>query len=330
MSNFSCNYCKKSYSSLSALNYHQKSAKFCLDIQKKNNQNETNENFICEYCNKTFTVKVNFKAHTSVCKIKKDTEKSDNLNGYNERINMLENEILELKNCNIKLTIELNLQKELNDKLIKDSEKFTKELINRPTTIYHDNRNQQSNSEYNIQFNEMVKNLVPFTQENIKQRIKNIKPSSIIYENNYKIPYNIAASIAFQLKDTVFTTDISRSILYNKDENGNANRLVANQYILECIKLTKRECIEMCLESINIVKNREKEFTTEDFCKCLVYLTEALDDIKSGKSSDLIVKIANILVKTCPNLEKKKIKNQLNSITSEEENEPTIESNIPN
>ena len=39
---FICNYCKKEYSSVSVLNYHQKTAVFCIKIQndlKNNNKN---------------------------------------------------------------------------------------------------------------------------------------------------------------------------------------------------------------------------------------------------------------------------------------------------
>ena len=51
-----CNFCKKEYSSKGILETHQKTAKFCLKIQKEN-ENHTNvhtrENlsFVCDYCN---------------------------------------------------------------------------------------------------------------------------------------------------------------------------------------------------------------------------------------------------------------------------------------
>ena len=53
---FECEFCKYTFSTKSSLNYHQKNAKFCLDIQKKNNilLNIKREEFSCTYCNKIF------------------------------------------------------------------------------------------------------------------------------------------------------------------------------------------------------------------------------------------------------------------------------------
>jgi len=61
-----CEFCKKELSSKSSLSYHQKTAKFCLEIQGKNT-----EDFKCVYCNKDFTTTHNLNEHYNSCKLKK-------------------------------------------------------------------------------------------------------------------------------------------------------------------------------------------------------------------------------------------------------------------
>jgi len=67
-----CNYCNKEFSSKSNLTIHQKSARYCLDIQGK-----VNENFKCKYCEKIFTYQQNLNEHFNSCKQKKKLELSE-------------------------------------------------------------------------------------------------------------------------------------------------------------------------------------------------------------------------------------------------------------
>ena len=59
-----CNFCKKIFSSLSSLNNHKLTAKYCLKIQNKN----VTEKFKCTYCDKNFTAKNTLLSHTKICK----------------------------------------------------------------------------------------------------------------------------------------------------------------------------------------------------------------------------------------------------------------------
>ena len=59
-----CNFCKKTFSSLSSLNNHKATAKYCLKIQNKT----VTEKFKCAYCDKHFTSKNALTLHTKTCK----------------------------------------------------------------------------------------------------------------------------------------------------------------------------------------------------------------------------------------------------------------------
>ena len=53
-----CDFCKKTFSSKSNLVAHQKSAKYCLELQGKDNKD-----FICEHCTRTFTLHKTLNEH---------------------------------------------------------------------------------------------------------------------------------------------------------------------------------------------------------------------------------------------------------------------------
>ena len=69
-----CEYCKKNFKSLSSLNNHKITAKYCLKIQGNNI-----DNYNCNFCNKNFSTKSVLKKHFISCKEKKieDQDKKD-------------------------------------------------------------------------------------------------------------------------------------------------------------------------------------------------------------------------------------------------------------
>lgn len=60
-----CDFCLNSYSSLSSLNYHKKTAKFCTELQQKGNPIKR-----CAHCKKDYATKQNLQNHLLVCKQK--------------------------------------------------------------------------------------------------------------------------------------------------------------------------------------------------------------------------------------------------------------------
>ncbi len=120
-----CEYCKKEYSSQSALNYHKKTAKFCLSLQKTNNTKETELQFYkCNYCEKQFTNKCILTTHLSSC-VNKIIH--DNLEQQRQEY---ENKINELKKDICIITHSLKFKEEQlkeKDEQLKEKEEQLKE-----------------------------------------------------------------------------------------------------------------------------------------------------------------------------------------------------------
>ena len=78
----SCQFCKKKFAYKGTLATHQKTAKYCLEIQGKDISNL----FGCEFCNKNFTTQQNLKDHILVCKEKEKIEEEQKQQIYNDKI----------------------------------------------------------------------------------------------------------------------------------------------------------------------------------------------------------------------------------------------------
>ena len=96
-----CDFCKKQFSSKSNLSSHQKTAKYCLQLQGRDNPN-----FGCKFCDKNFTSNYNLAEHIHSCKekIKHEEEEKilqfkkekDNLiKFYTEQLDSVHNQLKE-------------------------------------------------------------------------------------------------------------------------------------------------------------------------------------------------------------------------------------------
>jgi Zn-finger nucleic acid-binding protein len=66
-----CEYCHHTLSSKSALNYHQKTAKYCLALR---GTERNAENYVCPTCDKSFTLRSSLQTHIRTCKIIKQKD----------------------------------------------------------------------------------------------------------------------------------------------------------------------------------------------------------------------------------------------------------------
>ena len=220
-----CEYCNKKLSSLSALNYHKKSAKYCINIQNKKilKEPETEiiiENNQCEHCSILFSNKYCLNIHYNRCK----ELKKINTKNFEEQFDITkkENELLKkelyllkkektyFENRSINYKEQLDKKTEEVNSLQNRIEKLALKAIEKPTT--------------SSTHNTIINNLPAFhCQEFINNKIQD-KFDDRYFHNEMK-------SIAQFTYDHILTldngnlvyvcSDYGRKNFKYKDKNGN-------------------------------------------------------------------------------------------------------------
>jgi len=237
MSTYICEFCSKHFKNNFLLKRHKLSAKYCLNIQKKDiNIEEVNENeldikdFVCESCNKTLKSKQSFNCHIKSCKeiIKKNKlikEHKEEILKYqknsefqNNIIKDQEKQILEQK-FDIK-KYQYNI--EHKDELIEEYKKQILDLQNRLERL-HVKAIEKPTNVTNNHNNKIDLKCFNLSQESINDKIFSK------FNDNYM--YNGISGIAQFVKDHVITLedgsivyacfDKARKIFKYKDKDGN-------------------------------------------------------------------------------------------------------------
>jgi hypothetical protein len=82
-----CDFCNTELSSISALNKHKRTSKFCIKIQEEKSDNVLDKQlFKCEHCDKELTSNYRLQSHLKICKTKKKEYKNE----MNEMKEMME------------------------------------------------------------------------------------------------------------------------------------------------------------------------------------------------------------------------------------------------
>ena len=227
-----CLYCKSILTTLSALNHHQKSAKYCLKIQ-----GVKNESYVCIYCKDSFSVKSVMDTHLITCK----TRKNESLCNLNQELTELKQEIINLKDQNkILQNNEVNAHKTIEDQkqTIKDLqntiEKLASQAIARPTT----------STTKNTQIN-YIQQMKPVIDDELKDNAQNLTIDHIL-----KGPEGYAQyALEYPLKDRVCCVDYARRKVKFKDPNGNV--------------ITDPEMTNLATKFFQSIKDKNKELIIE-------------------------------------------------------------------
>lgn len=160
-----CDFCNRSFSTKGILISHQKSAKYCLKLQNKNN-----ENFTCNFCTKNFTSQYNLNEHFNTCKEKQHDEMEIRLkNGFIKEIEQLKEKLKEMEINYIRQSeekeksyqLKLEEKKEMIDKLEAKLEKFENVVIaNTRNPITTNNTNIVVNHTLNLNDTERFKTII--------------------------------------------------------------------------------------------------------------------------------------------------------------------------
>jgi hypothetical protein len=266
-----CEFCNKEFCKKSVLKLHQKTASYCLEIQKKNNildiQVETKK-LNCEHCDKEFSSTRYLNQH--VLKCKKKIAKINNQT--KENIENMKKEYLEMK-IYIKFKDEsMNKLEKEHEKLKKEYEKLKKELskvqASKPTTNIYTNKfvdkEITTNTNYNqVQYNQMCGKILPLTEANIKDEI-NKMPVTFVYQYDHK---NIESSFYKNLtnifKNFIFCVDKKLKLIIYKDNNDKAKQIGINEFINIGIKLGIKD-IQHILDLVEKYYNNKLDKYTID------------------------------------------------------------------
>lgn len=208
---FICNFCNKNFKTISSLNYHKDTAKYCLLIQGKKVE-ETGEK--CIYCKKIFLTKQNLSTHINSC---------------NGRYEYIENELNSCKE---------DLQKyKMMYENAKNSLEQTKEMLDKANNTIAEIAKQPKNNTTNIRGNQNTQNTTNNILQNVladhktyeeytnKERIKSIAKSIDMEPYFWKGQKGIASFcndniIKAPEKPLMSCTDTTRYRFKHLDEKG--------------------------------------------------------------------------------------------------------------
>ena len=242
-----CEFCNKEYKNISNLNNHQKTAKFCLKIQKGEQKGEQNLELTCDLCDKILSSKYRLDSHKLTCKVNKKIM-------YEDLIDIIKQKDEEIKQKDYRI-IELESKLEMSEKF----QDCLTDIAKQPKI----QTNQQ------IQNNKYI-NLSPLnlTPEYVKDKVENN-----FTKNNFLEGQKGVAEFVFDnlLKDENGKTkyicnDSSRHKYTYKAEDGEIKTDIKAKKITDMIKN------DIIKKSNDIISNEMKK--TDDMLK---YMGKILD-----------------------------------------------------
>ncbi len=226
-----CEFCNKTFATSYTVKIHQKTAKFCLELQNKT----VDTCHTCNFCNKQFTIKSNYTSHLLICKEKKDQEDKNLFKIQSAKIKELE-KIISQKDKNLiqkdKTISELKSKLLVKDETIKSLEKTNSKLIDRPTVI---NNNTDNRQQYTIQYNQLVQNTEPLLPVSLSSKIKSITIEEMDNYDPKNLEDSVSHTLSNRLKDYTFCTDKSRKMVVIKKENDETEKITIKEFVNMCL-----------------------------------------------------------------------------------------------
>jgi hypothetical protein len=257
-----CEFCNKQYTSISNLKHHQKTAKFCLDIQST-----LSKTYKCEFCSKTFDTNKYLKQHLqNYCKIHKIYIENENLknenielkNKLNQQDKLLKNELkykLDQKDKELKFKLDqkendaktklqfkddiIKLKDETINKLEKEIHEY-KKIANRPTTVYN-TKNTTNTNNYQIQYNQLLEKIETLNSENISKKINLIDVNEVYTLDIPKFEKEFSSKLSNIFKDFTFCIDKNKQVVVTKNNSEEKKEMNIKEFINSCLTLGKKD-----------------------------------------------------------------------------------------
>jgi len=313
-----CEYCGNKYSSVYTLNKHKATAKFCLEKQEKN----VERNHTCAYCKALFNIKSTYDRHILTCKIRinmeeeqKKKEEEDKKKEEEQRYQLLleEYQLLKLNYTAlfqkteylILQSSEKDIQIEKLHIVIKEKDNIIKEkdtyIQDHPPITHVYNHTTQNSAQYSINIQTEFEKLTPFTEENVKNKVDNIKPIQLIEFNNYNLMLNFCSNIGRSLSDMAIVTDKARGLLLIKTKDGERQKYQSKSFIHDALVMAEPECKQLLNKTNSALVHLEiqQNIMPDDQARAHNDLT-LLHYYITNKTMDTTVQgISNVLMNHC-------------------------------
>jgi hypothetical protein len=260
-----CNFCNKSFSSKSNLLSHQKTAKYCLDIQGKDG-----ESYTCKDCNRSFTATKILVDHIQICKERLKNEKENKEQDYIKTIKRLETDLNKLKKDkqeNEYLKKNLQEKNEYISKLEAKLEKFEDAVVTNMAATTHvleskaakASSSASTTNNTTLNTNITVNNVLNLSQEHVKKVLSERLDYNVVYGGQAGLAMFVFNNI---LKDAAGKliyrcVDASRQMFEFVDENGETVRDMKAEKLTQ--SLLKGDVIKLGLEAAAVGWNTENE-----------------------------------------------------------------------
>lgn len=269
-----CEYCSNTFRNKSSLNYHQKTAKYCLE---KRGQNNTG--FLCTFCKKNFTEKKYFKNHTEKCSSK-----------YHKQKNLeILDRIIESKDKIIQE--QYNEIKTLQNKMLQEQTKQISVLQDKIENIAIKAATKSTSTKKTTNIIQL-----PLTQEWLNENAK------YLTEQHVKdgIPGLARYAVEFPLKNRIIVADASRRTIKFKNEEGNMMKDIKG---VQTTKMVCKSIKDPVIENITKIRNEKIDFlaaldepdititdTTMKELDILSNIQIGINKISAGKEDELQTK----------------------------------------
>ena len=265
-----CEYCNANFKTVSSLNLHKKSARYCLKKQQNkevDKEVDKNKIFKCDYCDKNYTNKQNLISHYSTCHEKRITEFKEE---YEKKLQLLETKYKLIEKQSEEYKQEIEKQKiEYQICLEKQKIEYEKRL-DKQEDVYRQQLESQK-YDYKEQIQELQNKLERLFSKAIDKPTTNTTNSNIISNNielklflsqqeiNHKISSkftdkylnNGMKDVANFIKNHILTLedgsiiyacyDVSRQMFKYRDDKGN---MVKDPNALKLINMIQPALLE--------------------------------------------------------------------------------------
>lgn len=264
------------------------------------------EEYMCNYCGKTFSNSYNLTKHKKTAGYCIEIQKS--------RFNIVPNiETYECNHCNQLFTIKSNYHSHLDVCKVKKEYEIT-QLREELEILKQKYREKEEEVQYlrsiympsSTTLQTLFDKLIPFTEENIKERIQTISPKHLIESNNYNLSLNFSSNMGRKLSDMVLLTDKARGLVFIKNKNGEKEKHQIKGLIGKCFLIGQQECIELFNRTRNLLElySIRDMIMPEDEARCYGDLT-ILREYLTAKTLDKTIKmISTVITDNCAYISK--------------------------